>query len=222
MSEVRNDRSNLGPVIKGLYAIIGISILILIGIAIKNIIAYFNRPTVLSLNVAPSTATISIDGKEYRNGSYQDLKEGTYEAIIEADGFESKTATFTVVARENTTYHLYLLNKENGLEYARETKNDIQVLKSIENDSLVNEFLKKYVKEETILEHMPILTNHYDTEHARLVQGQITDGSMHVACKREFCLETDQTSDNKELVEHYIKLAGYDAKNYQIIYKAGK
>ena len=40
----------------------------------------------VSLNIAPTSATITINGKDYRNGLYE-MQPGTYKANISQEGF---------------------------------------------------------------------------------------------------------------------------------------
>ena len=75
------------------------------------------KPAILSLNIAPSTAIIALNGEDLHVGSYDNLEPGNYAAKIRQDGFESKEISFTLTAGETTTVYEYILSEAEGFNY---------------------------------------------------------------------------------------------------------
>lgn len=73
-----------------LLAGISVSALIILGFILVPLLSGTRKPAILSLNIAPSTAIIELNGEDLHVGSYDNLEPGNYTAKIRQDGFESK------------------------------------------------------------------------------------------------------------------------------------
>ena len=206
---------------KILFLMGGIIIVCLIAILAFTLIPLIKsakKPTILTLNIAPSTATVKINGEKYRVGSYDNLSAGSYTAEISQDGFSSKTISFELKNGETTVVYDYILSEAEGFSYFEKNKMDINTLRNI-NDSDVRKFLEGYDKKLKITANLPILLNYYDEDNAKLVEGTISDGSDSPKCAMAFCLKVDTSKDLEWRAKEVVELAGYNYGDYEVIYE---
>ena len=174
--------------------------------------------TYLSLNIAPSSAKITIDGKDYRNGVWE-FPSGQYNAVISADGFESKTISFKVGGGTTTIYE-YIVNKDEGMSWFETDLWSLKLLRHIE-DSTAKEFIAKYDKKLGIKDILPL--DYYVDPHNELEHDSIylSDASRTGKCRRVFCLQAKyddpQSSGNEVHLKQIFKDAGYAMEDYEII-----
>jgi hypothetical protein len=208
-------------------AIIGVIILCVGAIIIVPIVRAINRPTILELAIAPTTAKIELNGVEYQNGTHR-VEPGEYNIKITKDGFVSKEATITVPKYEQTHFSAYILNKEESYAYFERSAADIEVLRQIntDNDDGLKAFLDEYDKKIKIKEILPINATYNLNEGIKgaanyLVEVFITDGSTHPECHHAFCLRVigDRKKDNRKAhVKEMLKINGYNYEDYEVIY----
>ncbi len=201
-----------------LCAGITVSVLIILGFVLAPLFSGMQKAAILSLNIAPSTAIIEINGTELHTGSYDNLEAGDYTAKIRQDGFETKEISFTLKKGETTTIHTYILSKDEGFSYFEKSRSDINTLRKISDDDEVSTFLASYDKKLEIKNSFPILLNDYDPVQARLITGEITDGSDNPKCTYAFCLQVDVSKDMEWRARQVVELAGYNYDDYEVIY----
>ena len=201
-----------------LLAGIGVSALIILGFIIAPLFSGAKKPAILSLNIAPSTATIELNGEELHVGAYDNLEPGNYTATIHQDGFESKEISFTLTTGETTTIYEYILSETEGFNYFEKNRSDINTLREIKDNDDVKAFLDKYDKKLAIKQVFPILLNDYDPVRARLITGEITDGSNNPKCTYAFCLQVNVGKDMEWRAKQVVELAGFNYDDYEVIY----
>jgi hypothetical protein len=201
-----------------LLAGIGVSALIILGFIIAPLFSGAKKPAILSLNIAPSTATIELNGEELHVGAYDNLEPGNYTATIHQDGFESKEISFTLTTGETTTIYEYILSETEGFNYFEKNRSDINTLREIKDNDDVKTFLDKYDKKLAIKQVLPILLNDYDPVRARLITGEITDGSNNPKCTYAFCLQVNVGKDMEWRAKQVVELAGFNYDDYEVIY----
>ena len=171
----------------------------------------------MSLNIAPSTARVKIGSDEYRNGVWE-MPQGKYEAEISAEGFKTKNITIEVGSGTTTVFD-YLVNNENGLNYAEKDAYDILTLRHIEDNVAIKEFLIKYDRKLEIKNVLPIAEYDYGPH----VYWKIDDASYSGKCERPFCLiatvsNVKDADEAKEYVYKAIRNYGYEPSDYEVIY----
>lgn len=70
-----------------LGGIIGVFAIIIIIFALMPVMDQATAKQRVSLNIAPTSATITVNGKDYRNGLYE-MQPGTYKAKVSQEGFD--------------------------------------------------------------------------------------------------------------------------------------
>lgn len=205
------------PIMLSVGVIIVISIIIIIALIIQN-----NQPskTYLTIGVAPSEATILINGQEYHNGSYE-FKPGTYEALISADGFTPKTLSLEVKNHETTPFATYLFNEQEGLAYFEKSAADLAILATL-SDPEIKEFMNAYNQKITIRDHLPLdatydLSAQSGTPGNDLYKQTISDGSTDPRCSRAFCLLASGYRLNENALREAVENLGYNFNDYEVI-----
>ena len=222
----------------GLIAIIAIALILIIvlGIVVPAI-QKANQATTVEFGIAPSSATITVNGETYSSGVYDNFAPGTYTAEITATGFESKTVNFTVVEHEANTVFAYLYNYAEGLDFFLASDVDIAILRKID-DAEVQAWLAAYDQMLSIRDQLSYeVTVEYTQTFqysdldgsmltdTRLASTQVTinDGSALSNCPYAFCLQVTPNGISEDLaapeVESAIVEMGYNPDDYYIIYQ---
>lgn len=207
-----------------LCGIIGIFAIILFVMCIVPIIQQASSSPRVSLNIAPTSANITINGKEYHNGLYE-MSPGNYTATISQEGFSPKELQFEVKNHGITVVNDYILNEKEGLYYFESSDADMTILQN-SNQPEVRSFLNEFEQKKSILSKLPFedVVNENENKIAPIsnIKFKISDGSIDNNCKKIFCLlvtsgKTDM-SILKKAVSKKIKEEGFDPDGYQIIY----
>jgi len=208
-------------------AIIGV-ILLCIGIIIAvPVIRENNKPTILEIAVAPTTAKIEIDGKEYQNGTHR-IEPGEYDVKITKEGFKQKETKVKVAKGQQTILATYILSEEEGYKYFERSAADIEVLHQInaEEDAELRSFIDEYDEKMKIKEVLPINASYNFFEGQKgaanlIVQVFISDGSTDSKCHYAFCLRVtgDRKKSQREArVKEIMKANNFNYEDYEVIY----
>lgn len=106
--------------------------LITIIIAIIIFLTTYFRPATLILQIAPTSATVTIDGKTYTNGSHQLSPKKQAEVTISADGFQPKTLHLDLKSGTVSKIITYLVPNDNDwVSYTKmQNKDSLSLLAS--------------------------------------------------------------------------------------------
>ena len=190
----------------------GISITMVVCLISLVIYDFLSRPSYLDINIAPSSAVVTIGDTTYTNGSYA-IEPGEYSIKISADGFEPKTLTFTVSPHQSNQLISYLLNKDEGLSYFERSTSDLSVLRLINGDSTIDQFLSNYDQKLSIRNILPINASNSESFI------YIKDGSDSPSCSYAFCLLIDGPSGSESRVREIMSLNGYNLDDFEVIYE---
>ena len=200
-------------------SIIGI-IVCIISIIIVSLISYFNKPSFLSIQFAPSNAVLTLnDGTTLRTGSYE-IQPGYYNGTITADNYQSKTVSFEIKPHESNSLIDYLVHISEGLEHYTNNQSSISTLRLIKNDPDVTNFLQKYDQKTSIYSILPLdITwlknpNDYPTYTVKL-----TDGNNRPECFTTLCLLVTGPSYNEAEITKALKEHNYNIDDYEVIYE---
>ena len=164
----------------------------------------------LILLVAPSTATLKIDGHKVASGSIK-LRAGSHTLVISGEGFEEKQIDFEIAKHETKSINAYAGN-DNNFEYYLKHDTEIDRLALVADEEAIK-FINNYRESKTMLELLPIVVaKEYGAKSSTLSRGD--------ACERSYCLKiTDDNADLRKEMEAKIIELGYDPENYEIIYE---
>lgn len=193
-------------------AVILVSLIFITGILVVTAIS-LNPTSEVEVLVAPSSATITINGKVYKNGTYK-LPRGNVSVKIEKDGFTPKNYTFNT----STNNKLYdYLTQDGSLSWYETHSDDAIILTTIgdyEADMLSSSFTEK----NPISKELPLIVAEYNSND-EYVEFRIDGGKLE-DCDRDFCLKiTDSTGDNLEYAREKIRELGYNPNDFEIVYE---
>lgn len=209
---------NFKKILFFLIALIAVSVITILLFILIPGIKSSKKVTLLSVNLAPGDAVLTIDGVDYHTGIHE-FVPGEYFGTIHKEGFETKDIEFELKADETTTVYEYILSDTEGFGYFEKSKIDISTLENIDGDERVSKFLAAYAKKTDIIKSLPILLNYYDSDAARLISGEITDGSNDPRCDYAFCLKVDKNKSYEWRAKEVVKAAGYKYEDYRVLYE---
>lgn len=164
--------------------------------------------------VAPASATVTINGKTYKNGTY-DLPKGNLTVKIEKNGFTTKEYAFN--SESSSKLYDYLTAEDGSLNWYLEHQDDALILTAV-GDYVAEILSARSSANYPILEKLPIIVSEYDAED-KFMEFRI-DGGEFEGCEREFCLKvTDSTGGNLELARQKIREVGFNPSDFQILYE---
>ena len=204
------------PVISG---VLGVNVLAIVIVSIVALIN-FMQSAQLEVLVAPSSSKITVDGRKIENGTFGFLP-GKHEIKIEKEGFESKTEIVELASGETVRFWTYLFEEDGGLEYYGTNADDMAILEEVgRQDEEVQEFLLRYEKKAEIKSVLPLTyAVNGNTNGGKSVSVSIRSGGNK--CRKGFCLLIqDVFGGNLNKAIEMIKNAGYNPKDYEILYQA--
>lgn len=196
--------------------IIIIAAVLVAGIIIANVIGIIEQSrysATLEIAVAPLKATMTLNGKEYKNGTHH-LLPGTYEVGLTADGFEPYTATIEAPAGTVTYLYHYLTGPGGDISYYYSHDEDMRVFMTITNYEAGLK-AKAYAEKDAIF----TITPYYDIDknHFTIHAGVSDDGSVNITVNLNTCTDLLKDEYSNEALE-YLKGHGIELENYSVEY----
>ena len=235
---MRNDNT---PLLKAFFeskwirAILVIDVIAIILVVVLSI-QKAARVSTITFNIAPIDAKISVNGdSHYANGQYT-IAPGRYEIVVSRDGLETKTVSVDVESRHFVTVSLFLTGSDKNFDFYKQNANykSFQKLKTItsassgatiDNDDSAKDFVAEYDRVLSFFDKLPIKGYiHADPRiNASSAGYAIRNGLNKSQCKTSSCLIVNYYGKGYESeVEKEIKQAGYNPKDYQIVYERYK
>lgn len=203
----KNNRKLLIIIIVALAILAGIITLIVMAVQ-------YNQTTEIELLVVPTSATTTIDGKEYKNGTYR-LSKGEHTIKITKEDFTPKEFTFNT--NDTSKVYAYLEQSDGSMSWYLNHEDDALLLSQIGSyEAGIEE--TKYAEENPIITKFPIVYANYD-ENLNYTEYRIDAGSF-AKCKSDFCIKiTDTTGNNFDAAKNLLKENDINPENYEIIYE---
>ena len=199
---------------KHLVLIIIFSVLIFITLILFIVALSLKDTTEVEIRIAPSSATVTIDGKEYQNGTFR-ISSGNHQVKIEKAGFEAKEFSFNTA--ETTKVYSYLIETDGSYNWYLNHQDDALLLTSI-GDYESHLKSASYAKKYPISTILPIIYANYD-EAYNYTEYRI-DGGEFPGCNSDFCIKiTDTTGGNYDAAIQKLKETNFNPGDYQIIYE---
>lgn len=195
--------------------ICGGAVILLLVLIFLSII--MSKPTaMLDILVAPTTAKVVVDGKEYKNGTYK-FEPGEVKVVISKDGFVSQEVNLELREGETAKLYTYLLPVDGDFSWYLSHEEDMMLLNTI-GDAIAHEEGSVYAAENPIIEVLPIIFAEYDANW-NYTEFRI-DGGKFDECNNPFCLKiTDATGGNYEMALGLIREKGFNPDDFEIIYE---
>ncbi|MBQ6147378.1 hypothetical protein IJI70_00835 [Candidatus Saccharibacteria bacterium] len=183
------------------------SVLAVIVLAVAGFLIYsrFAKKTEITVLVAPTTAKIEINGKEYKNGT-SEIAPGTYTVKISADGFESKELELVAKSDEIALLYEYLTPTTGKYSLA-----DYDLLPYISKDEKTDELIYARKKAESLFDLLPL-----ENSDLGLI---ISDASANCDAS-SLCLKiSSYLSASKEEALNFLRESGFDPEAFEISFE---
>lgn len=175
------------------------------------------KTATLKTIIAPSFATITIDGKTHTVNSELKFAPTTTKATISARGFQPQTVDLELIAHETTTLALYLLPEDGDLGWYSRNPNEQRFFSSV-TDFQALQSANAYREKYPISEILPISVVDTNPPSYQLKEYRIDLGQFD-GCQSDFCLKiTDRTGGNEAEALQQIRSKGFNPNDYEIIY----
>lgn len=215
---------------KWVHLVLAVDAVVVIALIIFGIV-HATRTAMLSLNVTPLDAKISVNGDDsYTNGTYQ-LHPGNYHIEFSHDDLDTQTYDVNLEANHTTNITAYL-TKENDIDFYLQKSNlqsfnKLTDILSLENDDSEETKTIKDASDAAQYDYsrltaLPITKTEYqETPNGRKLLYDITIRENHGAdCSTWLCLEVLMLgTDDKSIVEQLLTDNGFDVEGYEIKYK---
>lgn len=188
-------------------------------VVILIIVLHNAKTAVVDVYVAPSEATIEINGRRYDNLQSYDFLPGDYHAVISMDGMQTKEVDFSV--GEDGFYRLweYLLDANGGFEYYINKPGEESILAKVANDEASLKFVEEYETVAAIMDILPIEVDEYTSNFEYYIRYSIQLDTEN-ECEKVACLVIDDyTGGNEQRALEKIRSEGFDPEDYGIKYE---
>lgn len=191
------------------WLIVALSLILVMVLVALCVIKTFKN-SYLNLYVAPVSATVTIDGRQYKNGTYA-FYEGKHTAIITKDGLEKKEITFYLGPDHYTNLFTYLTGQNNDFSYYLGNPDDFAILKEI-SDENSQSFVDQVIKSKGIYDLLP--ASIYDGDNL------VASVYKNSECGELPCIRVvNMIGDNHEdKVKDFILQNGYNPDFYSVDY----
>ena len=196
---------------KPLFIVLGSLMLLLI---IVLVVLNLTPTSTISLFIAPSDATILIDGKRYKNGTYE-ITPGDHTVSISRDDFTPKEYPFTTTEGQTTELRDYLEPLYDKDWYSK-NEADGMILGSILEGKALKDSLTLYEKY-PIISILPINVEYFSNNYADYIKYSISYQTSEDN-KSITIIITDHTGGNLQTAIDNLKTRGYDIAQYEYKY----
>lgn len=195
------------------------SIVAIIVIAISAIVLTIinsQKSATIQIIVAPTTATVKIDGHQFKTEDTVHYYPGNFTAEISATGFTSQTLDLELVADQEAHLYIALEPTADNADYYEQHLIDANRRQAVYDASYQlgsDEYATKYPIV-TILPYSYSAEDQFgDPIGYRIDYGKFDN------CISDFCLQiTGYLKSNLEEAKNYIKSKGFNPDDYQILF----
>lgn len=209
------------------YKTVAIIITIVVIFGIIGAVAYnILKSAELSILVAPSTATVEINGKEYTNGQYKFFPKENVEVKISSPGYQEQTRTIDLLANQVVSLRAVLEDEVGGYESYLHDSDTYGLLKLVApevDDPKLTDFIAKTNKKIGILSVLPVNENtgeFFKDQHGFVVSTNQNSSILQIMASSDECgvvpcLDIYQSENNTEKARAYLRKRGYDLDDYK-------
>lgn len=204
-------------------------------------VAIFNttKTAVVTFYVAPTDATITVNGAKYENGTYK-FSPGSYDITISHPELNSKTFHYDLASDSSTLVTTFLSSTDDdgdpSFDFYEQSSNyySFQALASIagkdnnqtiDHDTSAEDFVARMQKILSIESLLPIVDNIYGVPGVNTATTgySIRNNIDNQECQKVACLLVMYYGEGyEEAVAEEIRSIGYNPTDYEIIYERYK
>lgn len=200
---------------KWVYMGFGVVVLI-VAISVVFLVFEAKKSATLEILVAPLSAEIKINGKNYKNGTYK-FEPEDIEVEITREGFVSQAMDFVLEPNSVVKLYTFLEPLEGNENWYSDNLDDMAIVTMI-GDAKADAQSEAYTKDYPIIKILPIIYANYD-ESWDYTEFRIDGGSFE-DCSASFCLKiVDTTGGNYARALGLIEEEGFNPEDYEILYE---
>lgn len=186
-------------------------VIILIVVSVRRIYS-----GALRIVVAPTSASIVIDGKKYENGSYEGVRAGIVHVDITAEGFEPESFDLNIAPDVITGIYSCLKTDDSNLLQEGDYAETCSLVKEYYGEKEKDEFSQRY----PISNVIPVVVEEYSWDYTSYTYYRIDFGKYKDCEREEYCVKiTDFSGGNYDNAIKMIRKKGYNPNDYEIIYE---
>lgn len=191
--------------------------LVLVAVIIFLGIKHFSKITIMDIDVAPYSATVTINGKEIdSNKGVKVIELGTNRIEVSADGFKTKIIDLDVPEDSIAKVNIYLEPSDADSDYYVKHPADFVLAKEIGG-----EYVERIESLTSIRSILPIIKYQYGGLYGK--SSEIVIDEDVVSCGKIFCLlVTGNSGSDHSLVANLLSEKNYDINNYGVRYASRK
>ena len=192
-----------------------LAVIVVIGVIIHNSM----KTATIDIDVAPSGATVELNGHGYDNFDSYNILPGNYHVKISMEGMQTKEFDLSLQSDGFAKIETYLLDANGGFDYYLTHPDDEAALADIANDEASKAFVEEYNKIMSITDNLPILYDAYTDDFSEYTKYEI-EIDRREDCTKALCLKiTDTTGGNEQAAMSKLVEMGYDLNDYDITYE---
>lgn len=202
-------------------SLMGVLNVLMVLVAILIIVVHHTKTATIDIMVAPSEATIELNGKKYENLESYNIMPGDYHVKVAMEGMQTREYDMNLADGGFARIWTYLVDADGGFEYYMMHPDDAAILEDVA-DKDAEAFVEKYTKMMSITEVLPLTLSNRGDNTGEIISIHIRWGTEDECREKPYCLIVkDFTGKNTERALAMIREAGYDPDDYEIIFKEG-
>ena len=210
--KTNTDKPLINP--KIVIAVSAIIFIAILGISLFFVIDDASRSVTVRFLVAPSSASITLNGKEYQNATDYKITPGNYTLVIAKDGFESYEEQISPQDNDTLNISVSLDVLPGNEDYYKNHPGEAYALETIWTDQMISGS-EVVMDSNPLLKVLPITVEYY-IQSKQYVHYQISfriDNPDNVTI-----LVNDYSGGNYEAALERIRTEGYNPDDYTIEY----
>ena len=171
-------------------------------VVVLLIVVHRTKTVAIDVYVAPSDATIELNGKKFDNLSISmdGMKTKEYDLALENDGF--------------ARIWEYLVDDNDSLDYYLKNPDEISILTKFSDDEEVKKVIEYYDKVVSIRDALPL--EYYDRSDPDNSVGVFVEEDTDECANKILCLVIYGGEKNRDIALNLIREAGYNPDDYGI------
>ena len=187
-----------------------------IAVLVVILLVVIHRAKTVSIDVyvAPSEATIELNGKKFDNFASYNLMPGEYHVSISMDGMKTEEYDLTLESDGFARIWEYLVDDNDSLDYYLKNPDEISILTKFSDDEEVKKVIEYYDKVVSIRDALPL--EYYDRSDPDNSVGVFVEEDMNECIDKILCLVIYGGEKNRDIALGLIREAGYNPDDYGI------
>ena len=183
-------------------------------VVVLLIVLHQAKNATVDIYVAPSGASIELNGKEYENFTSFELMPGHYRVKISMEGMKTDEYDFTLEPGGFVRVWKYLLDEDGSLNYYIKHSEEITFLSRFDNNKDVKDLIDYYDKVTSIKNALPL--EYYERSDPNNTVGVFIEEDTQECVDEIYCLVIYGGEKNRDIALRLIKEAGYNPEDYRI------